>query len=84
MDGGLRFSSPHHQAADGTAIVEQIEQPAQWVTVPHVPPLELGQGHLAAVDVVKDGGDVHGSAKTEPWSRKNASAIGPSQKRLTL
>ena len=59
VDGGLRFRSPHQQAADGMAVVEQIEQPAQWVAVPHVPPLELGQGHLAAVDVVKDDGEEH-------------------------
>ena len=28
-------------------------------SIPCVPSLELGQGHVATVDVVKDGGDLH-------------------------
>ena len=85
MGGGLRLRGPHQQAADGMALVERIEQPTHLVAIPHVPPLELGQGHVAAVDVVEDGGDLHGSSIDESWLRcKKSSAIGPSHKRLTV
>ena len=59
MGGGLRLRGPDEQAADGVALVERIHQPAHLVAIPDVAPLELGQGHVAAVDVVEDGGDLH-------------------------
>ena len=59
MGGGLRLRGPDQQAADRMALVERIEQPAHLVAIPDVAPLELGQGHVAAVDVVEDGGDLH-------------------------
>lgn len=36
-----------------------IEQTPHLVAVPNVAPLELRQGHVAAVDVAEDGGDFH-------------------------
>ena len=42
------------------ALVEGIKQPPHLVAIPDVAPLELGQGHVAAVDMVEDGGDLHG------------------------
>lgn len=60
MGGGLRLRGPHQQTADGMALVERIKQPVHLVAIPDVAPLELRQGHVAAVDVVEDGGDLHG------------------------
>ena len=60
VDGGLRFRSPHQQAADGMAVVEGIKQRPHLISIPDIASLELGQGHVAAVDVVEDGGDLHG------------------------
>jgi hypothetical protein len=40
--------------------VEGLEQTPHLLTVPDIAPLELRQGHVAAVDVVEDGGDLHG------------------------
>ena len=42
------------------ALVEGIEQPSHVVAIPDVAPLDFGQGHVAAIDVVEDGGDLHG------------------------
>jgi hypothetical protein len=35
------------------------EQFSDLVAVPHIAALELGQSHVATVDVVEDGGDFH-------------------------
>jgi hypothetical protein len=59
MGGGLRLRGPDQQTANGMALVKGIEQPAHLVAIPDVAPLELGQGHVTAVDVVEDGGDLH-------------------------
>ena len=59
MGSGLRLRGPDQQTADGMTLVEGIEQPAHLVAIQHVTPLELGQGHMAAVDVVEDGGSLH-------------------------
>jgi hypothetical protein len=56
------------------AFVEGIEQAWDLVTVPDVAPLELRQGHVAAVDVVEDGGDFHG---LPAMSLKESIAIAP-------
>jgi|694.fasta_scaffold00811_24 hypothetical protein len=57
MGAGLRLRGPNQQTSDGMAHVEGIKQPTHLVAIPDVAPLELGQGHVAAVDVVEDGGD---------------------------
>jgi len=44
------------------ALVEGIEQPPHLITIPDVAPLELRQGHMAAIDVVEDGRDLHKSS----------------------
>ncbi len=54
---GLR--GPHQQAAHGVALVERKHQPPHLIPVPHISALELGEGHVAAVDVVEDGGELH-------------------------
>jgi hypothetical protein len=63
VGGRPRFRGPHEQTADGMATIEGIEQPAHLVTVPDVTPLELWERHVAAVDVVEDGGELHGQAR---------------------
>jgi len=62
MGSGLGLCRPDQQATDRVAIVERIEQTPHHITIPDVASLELGQGHGAAVDVVKDGGDLHDSS----------------------
>ena len=57
----LGFGGPNEQATHRTAKVERREQLADLVAVPDIAALELGQGHVAAVDVVEDGGDFHNS-----------------------
>ena len=85
MGGGLGLCHPDQQSTDRVALVEGSEQTPHLVTVPDVPPLELRQGHVAAVDVVEDGGDFHGSGIVRIWLRcKKSSAISPSQMRLTV
>lgn len=59
MGGGLGLCRPDQQPADRVALVEGIEQTPYLVAVPHVAPLEFRQCHVAAVDVVEDGGDLH-------------------------
>ena len=59
MGGGQRLRGPHQQTPNGMALVEGIKQPPHLIAIPDVAPLELGQGHVAAVDVVEDGGDLH-------------------------
>ena len=59
VGGRPRLGGPHEQAADGMAAIERIEKPAHLVAVPDVAPLELGEGHVPAIDVVEDGGDFH-------------------------
>lgn len=44
---------------------ERTARPAHLVAIPDVTPLELGQGHVATVDVDEDGGDFHGRQLTE-------------------
>lgn len=60
MGGGQGFGGPNQQTAERMALVERIKQPVHLVAIPDVAPLELRQGHVAAVDVVEDGGDLHG------------------------
>lgn len=85
MDGGLRLRGPNQQATNGTELVKGVEQPAHLVAIPDVAPLELRQGHVAAVHVVEDGGDLHFTSIDESWlCCKKSSAIGPSHKRLTV
>lgn len=74
MDGGLRLRGPNQQATDGTELVKGVEQPAPLVGIPDVAPLELRQGHVAAVDVVEDGGDLHSNCTK---STRGSIAIGP-------
>lgn len=57
-----RLGGPHEQPADGMAAIEGVEQTADLVAVPDVAALELREGHVAAVDVVEDGGEFHGQA----------------------
>ena len=59
MGAGLRLRGPNQQTSDGMAHVEGIKQPPHLVAIPHVAPLELGPGHVAAVDMVEDGGDLY-------------------------
>ncbi len=61
MGGGLRLRGPDQQATYRMAFVERIEKPVHLVAIPHVAPRELRQSHVAAVDVVEDGGDLHGN-----------------------
>ena len=62
MGGGLRLRGPNQQATNGMPLVKGVEQPTHLVAIPDVAPLELGQGHVAAVDVVEDDGDLHKSS----------------------
>ncbi len=54
---GLR--GPHQQSTHGVALVEREHEASDLIPVPHIAALELGQGHVAAVDVVEDGGELH-------------------------
>lgn len=55
MEGGVHFHALHEQAADRVAFAMGIEQPPHLVAIPHVTPLKLWQGRVAAVDMVEDG-----------------------------
>jgi hypothetical protein len=59
MRGGLGLRGPHEQAAHGAAQVERGEELADLVAVPDEAALEFRKGHVTAVDVVEDGGDLH-------------------------
>ena len=59
MGGGLGLCHPDQQSTDRVALVEGSEQTPHLVAIPHVAPLELRQDHVAAVDVVEAGGDLH-------------------------
>jgi hypothetical protein len=41
------------------ATLDRIEKSAHLVAIPHSAALDLWQGHVSAVDVVEDGGDLH-------------------------
>ena len=57
--GTVGVRDPHQQAADRMPAVQGLHQALDLVAVPDVAPLEFGQGHVAAVDVVEDGRNLH-------------------------
>ena len=63
MGRRLRLRRPDEQTADRMPPVERIKQTADLITVPNVTALKLGKGHVAAVDMVEDRGDLHGGGE---------------------
>jgi hypothetical protein len=54
--------------------IERIKQTSDLVTVPNITTLELRKGHVAAVDMVEDRGDLHGGF--EPFWKADATWSG--------
>src|SRR5262245_9074432 len=46
--------------------VERVKEPSDLVPVPDVPALKFRQRHVAVIDVVENGGDLH---RSTPWFR---------------
>jgi len=57
-----RDSRADELSADRLAAIEGVEQATDLVTVADVAPLDFREGHVAAVDVVEDGGEFHDQA----------------------
>jgi len=50
---------PDQQAADRVSLVEGVKEPAHLLATPDIAALKFGQGHMARVNVVKNGRDFH-------------------------
>lgn len=66
VSGRLRFGGPDQKTTDGAAQVQRSEQLAHRVPIPGVATLKLGQCHMAAVDVIEDGGYLHCGERCQP------------------
>ena len=55
----LGFRRPDQKSSYRMTAIERIEEPAHLIATPDITALKLRQRHVAAVDVVEDGGDFH-------------------------